>query len=227
MDGGAGGKDILFLDENVAGGLTGTVDITANVKIIKPVIQVAPHGIYNGIVVNYIGYKTGNQISGSGSAGLVGSIVFGPKGAETETYIPLDTDQVLSPTEQPEIYQFFGTTSGPWLEAVTITSGPALTTGLVSSSAQAYQLKSGVKTNAGIVEDVDLVNNVVYIRKQASTTSMDAALGNIYMGGFAYGFSTTSVEDFFVPEVKSPTITHILSMIVMEYYTLVVLNKVL
>lgn len=208
LDGGAGGKDILFLDESVAGGLTGTINIASGVKIVKPVIQLAPHGIYNGIVVNYIGYKTGNQISGSGQSALVGSIVFGPSGAEAKTYIPLDVDQVLSPTDQPEIYQFFGTTSGPWLEALTITtSSPTLTTGLVSSSAQAYQLKGGAKVNAGIVEDVDLINNIVYVRKQAGVSSMDSTIGNVYINGLAYVFSATTVQDFFVPKVVAPSIT--------------------
>ena len=76
--GGNGGIDVLFLSDTVDGGLTGTIDVSSGQeKIVKPVIQVAKHGNYNGIVTNYIGYKTGTEITAQSDDSLIplGSVV--------------------------------------------------------------------------------------------------------------------------------------------------------
>jgi hypothetical protein len=54
--GGAGGHDIYFLSGLTAGKLQSLAPTDSN-HIVKAVYQVAPHGAYTGVVVNYIGYK--------------------------------------------------------------------------------------------------------------------------------------------------------------------------
>jgi len=208
VDGGPDGKkDILFLDDAVAGGLTGSINVGEGVKIVKPVVQVAPHGQYNAVVVNYIGYKTGTQPTAEGMPSPpTGSVVFAPEGAGNDVYIPLDADQTLLYSDNPDVYAFFGTTYGPWLEKLTITSG-VLTAGLATNNAQAYQLKNGVKVNAGYVEIVDTVNNIVYIRKAANISAMNSTIGGFYINGVGYGYSSSEIQDFFVPKVEAPNIT--------------------
>lgn len=207
IEGGDSGVDILFLSDTVAGGLTGTIDVTESIKIVKPVMQIAKHGEYNGIVVNYIGYKTGSAAQAEDAPQFTGSIVFGPRGIASNIYIPLETDQVLNPTQNSQIFSFFGTAAGPWLEALIISSGPALNTSLKTNQAKVYQVKNGVTVNNGYVEDIDLVNSILYVRKGGGVAAMDSTLGSVYINGAAYGFSSTGVEDFFVPKVDSSAIT--------------------
>lgn len=206
-NGGDGGIDILFLNDEVAGGLTGTIDVTQSIKIVKPVIQLAKHGEYNGIVVNYIGYKTGSASQAEDAQQFTGSIVFGPPGIASNVYVSLESDQVLDPADNAQIFSFFGTTSGPWLEALTISSGPSLNTSLKTNQAKVYQVKNGITVNNGYVEDIDLVNSILYVRKGGEVSPMDSSLGGIYINGVAYGFSATAVKDFFVPRVNSTAIT--------------------
>jgi hypothetical protein len=55
-DGGSGGHDIFFLSGMTAGVLQSLPPTDPN-HIVKPVYQVAPHGNYTGMVMNYIGYR--------------------------------------------------------------------------------------------------------------------------------------------------------------------------
>jgi hypothetical protein len=55
-DGGSGGHDIYFLSGLTAGKLQSLPPTNPN-HIIKPIYQVAPHGNYTGMVMNYIGYR--------------------------------------------------------------------------------------------------------------------------------------------------------------------------
>ena len=211
VDGGAGGKEILFLDEAVAGGLTGTVDTASGVKIIKPVLQLAPHGGYNAIVVNYVGYKTGNSTAVNFTEMPTSTIVFGPPGLDNDVYLPLDADQSISPTESPEAYDYFGLSYGPWLEKITLTipgSSVALTEALVTSKAQAYQLENGLRVNSGTIERVDTTNNIIWVRKGADVSAMSSSLATgVYINGYQYSLVSSTVAEFFVPKIEGSQLT--------------------
>lgn len=198
--GGDGGKDILFLDENVAGGLTGTINLDEGVKIVKPVIQVAPHGNYNGVVVNYIGYKTGNTPSGSNPVPFTSSIIFGKEGLENDVWLPLSQNLTLNVNDYPQVYSTYGTSYGIWSELLTISTGTVVS-GLVGQ--QAYQLTSGGgKYNTGTVTAVDTGNATITIQKNATSDSMDTSKA-IYVGGTAFTASVTDVVTFTVPKVEN------------------------
>ena len=210
VSGGSSGKDILFLDDVIPGGLTGTVDTSATTKIVKPVLQLAPHGNYNGIVVNYIGYKTGNAVGVDFTSVPQSTIIWGPGGLASDAYIALDTDQYLTPTQSPSAYEYFGTSYGPWLEKIYLTvpgSSIALTQGLVTSKAQAYQLQNGVRVNAGIIEQVDTVNSIIWVRKGAGISSMSSSLSGVYINGYQYSLTSSSIAEFFIPKVEGSQFT--------------------
>lgn len=126
VGGGAGGVDVLFLDEKVAGGLTGTINIDTGEKLVKPVLQVAPHGEYNGIVLNQIGYKTGNRAVLELDKDIlpVGSIIFLDPSVIADDIgdsyrIVVDTqydsgkfiNSRLSFSDYPDFYSFFSNNS--------------------------------------------------------------------------------------------------------------------
>lgn len=60
--GAGGGSDIYFLSPDTSGKVRNTIPSELN-RIVKPIYQVAPHGEYTGIVMNYIGYKVPNEIT--------------------------------------------------------------------------------------------------------------------------------------------------------------------
>ena len=196
-DGADGGVDILFLDDQVAGGLTGTIDLTNGVKIVKPVMQIAPHSTYNGIVTNYIGYKTGSAPSGSGTlAPPTGGVVIGQAGLDNKFWLNLSEDQTLSAGVYPAVYQIYGKDYGPYLETVTVTNG-TITSGLVGK--QAYQLINNIKKLTGTVTAVN-ISGTITIEKQASSDLYDPTK-SLYVDRAAFSFSDSSVSSFFVPKV--------------------------
>jgi hypothetical protein len=204
LDGGAGDKDVLFLDDQTAGGLTGTIDLSESVKIVKPVLQVAPHGAYNGIVVNYIGYKTGSAAGAEMPAPQIATIVFGKSGLDNDVWLDVSTDQILSTTEYPEIYATYGTSGGNYRETLTVSSGT------VSSSMvgkQIYQLTSGgAKTRSGTVKSVNIGAKSLIIEKSPSIDSMTVS-SPVYVEGTALVLSSTTVSSFTVPKIQSTEIT--------------------
>jgi hypothetical protein len=204
LDGGAGGKDVLFLDEAVAGGLTGTIDLSESVKIVKPVLQLAPNGSYNGVVVNYIGYKTGSAASADMPAPRIATVVFGKPGLENDVWLDASVDQILSTVEYPEVYATYGTAGGNYRETLTVSSGT------VSSSMvgkQIYQLTSGgAKIRSGTVKSVNIGTQSLVIEKSPSIDSMTVS-SPVYVEGTPLVLSSTTVSSFTVPKIQSTEIT--------------------
>jgi hypothetical protein len=197
LDGGDGGKDILFLDPNVAGGLTGTIDLDQGVQIVKPVLQVAPHGAYNGIVVNYIGYKSGSAVVGTEES-LV-PVVFGRPGleGEREGFLDVSENRLVSSSEYPSLYSYYGTDGGNYQEEATVTSGVLLSSYVGS---QIYQLTSGgARINAGTVTGVNIINNTVTIEKTSSTELMNSS-APIYVNGTPLVISDSTISHFTIPK---------------------------
>lgn len=205
VDGGLGGKDILFLDETVAGGLTGTINLSeTGIKIVKPVMQVAPHGEFNGIVVNYVGYKTGNAVGGALPSPNVAGVIFAKEGLETDVWIQIDSDRLLSTDSYPYLYNQYGITNGAWKEKVTLGSGSVIS-GMVGK--QIYQLSSGgAKQNVGTVDSVDFANNTITITKTSSVATMDISRP-VYVDGIPYSLSGTAITHFTVPKVQATQIS--------------------
>lgn len=206
--GGNGGIDVLFLDDKVAGGLTGTIDLTAGgEKIVKPVIQIAPHGIYNGIVVNYIGYKVGNQAAVVEKSSLLGpgSVMYGPEGsAPGSNWSQISEDLTLSVSGYPDLYDLYSSTAD-FIEKIVITptsGSPSITTTYPAEGVQVYQVSGGSRINTGTVVSRDTSPAAVYVRKSAGTSLMDTAK-SVYINGFLYTVVSRSVDQFVVPAVSS------------------------
>lgn len=198
VDGSDGGIDVLFLDDQIAGGLTGSIDLTDGVKIVKPVVQIAPHGLFNGVVTNYIGYKTGSApIPGGGiPAPPDGGFIIGQPGLDNRYWLDLSEDQTLSASEYPSVYSIYTTEYGPYEELVTVSTG-TITTGLVGQ--QAYQLVNNVKTLVGTVTAVDIAGTVTV--EKATNSALYDVTKTLYIGRTGFGISSSVVKSFFVPKV--------------------------
>lgn len=198
VDGSDGGIDVLFLDDQVAGGLTGTIDLSTGIKIVKPVVQIAPHGLYNGVVTNYIGYKTGSAPVPGGAMPVppTGGFIIGQPGLDNRYWLDLSQDQMLSASAYPSVYSIYTTQYGPYEELVTISNG-TITTGLVGQ--QAYQLTNNIKTLIGTVTGVD-INGTITVKKEANSSFYDATKA-LYVGRTGFGVSGSVVKTFFVPKV--------------------------
>lgn len=196
-DGSDGGIDVLFLDDQVAGGLTGTIELTQGVKIVKPVMQIAPHGVYNGVVTNYVGYKTGSAPQQGGNlAPPDGGVIIGKPGLDNDYWLDLSTDQVLTTADYPNVYSIYTTEYGPYTESISVSSG-TVNTGLVGK--QAYQLTNNVKTLVGTVSDVDL-GGTITVEKPAGTDLYDVSK-TLYVERTGFGISNSIVKTFFVPKI--------------------------
>jgi len=200
--GDVGGVDILFLNESVAGGLTGTIDLSGTgEKIVKPVLQVAPHGNYNAVVLNYIGYKTGNQAATEGQSPFLppGAVMF----ASSQTspgvnWLDASEDLFLSVSQYPDLYNIYAN-SGNFEEKITVSSG-TLSSIFVGKSL--YQLSSGVQTAKGTITSVDLSNNLIYVNKASGTSLIDITKPfYIQTTTFPYTASATVTNKFTVPKI--------------------------
>lgn len=217
--GGAGGVDVLFLDAGISGGLTGTVLNTTSGTIVKPVIQLAPHGFfYNGVVVNYIGYKTGTDTaveggnftsSGENNRTDLGTLdagaiqYFSPQVELSSNWLDISSSVLISKTLYPELFAIYQTNNGPYTELLTVSSTPS--TLLVNKTA--YQIVNGIRANVGIVTAVNATNKQITITKTAN--SLMNIPGDIVFSNVSGGTITTltgtatEVSEFSISAIDS------------------------
>lgn len=198
--GSAGGLDILFLDATTSGNLVGNIDTsTPGEKIVKPVFQVAPHGSYNGIVTNYIGYKTGGSATVSIFAAGAGNIQFLPFGVAADSnWLDVSSNILVEKSLYPELYNIYLTTGGQFIERLSVS-----TIGIVAGQSANQQNPAGTAINAGVVESVDFVNGYVYVLKSAGTPSMSIA-STIFIGAQVRNATATEIYKFTIPAVTVP-----------------------
>lgn len=156
--GGSGGNDIYFLSGVTAGKLQNLAptDLT---NIVKPVYQVAPHGSYSGVVINYLGYRIGGDVEASIIDEDLGNlqIVIG-NNQFTEGYVDCSLSHELPISDYPEFYQKYGTQYG-YVERLTLNDTPgAVVLGLTVTQA-------GNASYQGVVTNVDFGNKFIYVYK--------------------------------------------------------------
>lgn len=195
-EGSSGGVDILFLNPNVAGGLTGTIEVPASGSaIIKPVFQRAPHGNYNGIVVNYIGYKAGESVQGS-DFNFAGQQSIAPQNASPGVnWIAIKEDTEFTVSDYPDLYSVYGVSGGAYTELVTVST----TAGMSSSlNKTATQILNGVLTTVGVVSAYDTVEKTFTLQKSQGTPNTEVG-AILSIGNNRYSVTAQSVLTFVVP----------------------------
>jgi hypothetical protein len=201
ISGGSGGVDVLFLDTNVAGGLTGTVEIPtgSDTAIVKPVIQLAPHSIYNGIIINYIGYKIGNATAVE-KAMPVGNVTYSTSGTTPGPYWRQADGFELSAADYPEMYSVYGVTNGPHKIQLTVNTAVGISNGLVDSTVT--QFYAGNLTTIGTVTEVNSVDKTITITR--TTDSSEIFVGStVYCKGYSWTLTANDVLTFFVPAINN------------------------
>ena len=206
--GGAGNVDVLFLSDTVSGGLTGTVDMsTSGEKIIKPVMQVAPHSIYNAVVTNYVGYKAGNQATISENVGglPIGSVVYFPADYVNYTsfissggWAQLQTsNNYFSVSTYPDLYQVWVTawTTAGYIERVIVSSG-TVTSSFPRGTVTQNSVNVGTVYASGTSPDP-----YIDILKTRTQSLIDTSTFDIV--GNKYAASSTSISQFEVPPVTN------------------------
>jgi len=209
IDGGAGNVDVLFLSDTVSGGLTGTVDMsTSGEKIIKPVMQVAPHSIYNAVVTNYVGYKAGNQATISENVGglPIGSVVYFPADYVNYTsfinsggWAQLQTsNNYFSVSTYPDLYQVWVTawTTAGYIERVIVSSGT------VTSSSPRGTVTQNSVTVGTVYASGTSPSPYIDILKTRTQSLIDTTQ-SLIINGNVYSASSTSISQFEVPPVTN------------------------
>lgn len=158
--GGGGGNDIYFLSGITAGKLQNAAPSNIT-HVVKPVYQISPHGSYTGVVVNYLGYKLGGDVSAATNdeSSTVGDaqIRIGSTSFE-EGYVDATIAHELPITDYADFYEKFGTQYG-YVER--LTSSSALPGGIVPNNTVTQANSS---YNAKVVS-VDSANNYIYVSK--------------------------------------------------------------
>jgi len=179
---------------------------TSGEKIIKPVMQVAPHSIYNAVVTNYVGYKAGNQATISENVGglPIGSVVYFPADYVNYTsfinsggWTQLQTsNNYFSVSTYPDLYQVWVTawTTAGYIERVIVSSG-----NVTSSFPRGIVTQNSV--NVGTVYASGTTPSFAYIDilKTRTQSLIDTSTFNI--AGNAYAAASTSIYQFEVPPV--------------------------
>jgi len=128
--GGCGGNDIYFLSGTTKGALQNLAPVETN-YVIKPIYQVAPHGNFTGIVMNYLGYKIGGDVEASlVETQAVGSISYVLGGSLRETtfedgVVEANVSHALPISSYSEFYNLFGLSFGYVERLHTTTTIPA------------------------------------------------------------------------------------------------------
>ena len=210
--GGNGGVDILFLSAGISGGLTGIAEEGATETIVKPVIQLAPHGsIYNGVVVNYIGFKI-NGSGGSRDALLgesqngndVGEIVWtSDQNTLNSNWINLKDDVLLETDDYQELFNIYGIDNGPWVERLTFNFNPHFS--LLNKNT--YQINnSGFRVNSGNIINVsenfidveqntpNITENILNSKQYVSTIINGSLINLDVVSRKIYKFTVPAIE---------------------------------
>lgn len=206
--GAGGGVDVLFLNPNTAGGLTGTIDVSDGTeKIVKPVLQLAPNGNYNGIVLNYLGYKTGNQAVIQEDTPLlpVGSVMYGlPTVTPGVNWLRADSNLTLNVSDYPELYAVYGTAFG-YLEKVVVSQPVNVNT------VAAWNIINGsIQRGAVLYTTPDVINNSITLIRNpgdlAVSFSHDFYISDVGIGSAGVRVTPVSstVVSFNVPPVSTP-----------------------
>jgi len=205
-----GGYDVLFLDSaGNPGGLTGVAPTSG---IAKVVAQVAPHGDYNCVVVNYVGYQVGTGASVRVGGSLVGSVgTVADRSQLDETMIDASSDQILSIETYSELYDVIGD-QGKYWEKITLTPAsiiPVTWDSLVNQTA--FQLVNGIKTGNAIIRQVDESTLSIWVEKQEAQTLYDSTKSLYFTRDGGLNILTyidsTQKSHFTLPAVQVPQIT--------------------
>jgi hypothetical protein len=193
--------DVLFLDPTVLGGLTGTVNLPGageDPVIVKPVVQLAPHSIYNGVVVNYIGYKIGDEAKTKSMGQPVGSLLYGPENTDFgSNYKRADADFELSATEYSTLFGVYGTNYGDYTVELTLTTNTNINSALVGKTVQAF---STSLVTIGTVTAYNYSNSTITIARTKDSPAITNG-STIYCNGNAWTLSSSTVKTFTVPAV--------------------------
>lgn len=138
---GGGGDDIYFLSATTSGKVR-VLAPTGQSDIIKPIYQVAPHGLgaYTGIVMNYIGYKIGGDVQAylqggfDGGIGTISTVIGGASNGIDETnqlptfYVDASIRHILPISEYPGFWNRYVKSLG--YQDIVTTSLTALSTNI-------------------------------------------------------------------------------------------------
>ena len=167
-------RDVLFLDPATSGGLTGTIDIPTDTTsvIVKPVIQLAPHSVYNGMVMNYIGYKVGNATAVESAGAPVGSLVYATPTSTSvgEYYKRIDSGLVLEVADYSELYSIYGTAYGTSTVVVVVDSAVGVSSSLIGNPMTQYS--NGSLTTIGTVAAINSVTKQITLTRTSSSSSI-------------------------------------------------------
>lgn len=160
--GGSGGNDIYFLSGQTAGVLQNLAPTDLD-HIVKPVYQIAPHGSFTGVVINYLGYKIGGDIEASFADDSVGGFSFlVGSGTFDEGYVDASVSHELPIADYPDFYAKYGTQYG-YVERLTLDtiSGAIAPNNKVTQTTSSYD---------GTVVSVDYANKYVYVFRAPNTS---------------------------------------------------------
>lgn len=193
--GGSGGNDVYFLSGQTAGILQNLAPSNED-HIVKPVYQIAPHGSYSGVVVNYLGYKiTGDVVAQSLDGRSIGEIqiIVGDSSFD-DGYVDASVSHDLPIDEYPEFYSRFNTTYGYIEKIIVSTSIP----GSVTTDKSVTQNNSSY---AGTVSSVDYVNNIIYVSKNPST-ELSSVQKKVIVNGVQMTPTSRSIYSVNTPKIR-------------------------
>jgi microcystin-dependent protein len=166
--GGAGGTDIFFLDPITPGGITFGIE-PGNGYVAKPVLQVCPvsDGIYNSIVINYLGYETSEAEAYTirSSSTSIGDIKIVDSSSDTpDGWIDSGQGQFLSISSYQDAYSMYGTNYGA-KEELTVNGSSSFVSSLINKNIRPIVNSTGKGTATfGQVVSVDTNNNKITIQ---------------------------------------------------------------
>ena len=197
-------RDVLFLDPATSGGLTGTIDIPTDTTsvIVKPVIQLAPHSVYNGMVMNYIGYKVGNATAVESAGAPVGSLVYATPTSTSvgEYYKRIDSGLVLDVADYSELYSIYGTAYGTSTVVIVVDSAVGVSSSLIGNPMTQYS--NGSLTTIGTVAAINSVTKQITLTRTGTSSSISVG-ATVYCKGFSWTLSSQTVKTFTIPPVDN------------------------
>jgi hypothetical protein len=207
-EGASGGNDIYFLSSSTSGDVTSLAP-SEPTQVVKPILQRMDDGTNNAVVLNYIGYVVGGEVSANDLDETLTTII---EYVDVGQNLPSnllkvsDSSKVLLVTDYRDLYNVIGKKFG-YTEKLTFDSTTSKISSTFSGKRMTQKTGSATTYNARITS-IDTTTNTVTVNRGSNADQANTAK-KILIDNIEYTVTASEVTEFKIPKITRNNSTQI------------------
>ena len=206
--GASGGNDIYFLSSSTAGDVTSLAP-SEPTKVVKPILQRMDDGTNNAVVLNYIGYVVGGEVSANDLDETLTTII---EYVDVGQNLPSnllkvsDSSKTLKVTDYPDLFSVIGKKFG-YTEKLTFNSTTSKIPSTFSGKRLTQKTGSSTTYNARI-SSIDTATNSVTVSRGTNATQASTSK-KILIDNIEYTVTSSEITEFKIPKITRNNSTQV------------------